>query len=496
MEVNQNKEENHICDYGCGKEATHFFKSVKKWCCEDSPNKCPAKKERKLTPREKPEVCDYGCGQEPKYYFPKVNKWCCSPSQNSCPSKKERARENRIGVSNKPAQPFENDENILCSFGCDQIAKYKYQSGSYCCSYDWHKCPGKHEQISEQSTKVWSDLDRRKRLSETQHKDLFAVAIPVAEDDDHVCQDCGEKAHFWFKTNNRYSCSERIEQCLVVRKEIGDRSKKLWEDEEFRNKVISSQNYEDPERRRKLSESNKKFLLEHPEELERRIKTLVDYVKSNIGKTYEEMYGEETAKRMRLENRERRLGKTNIELYGEEKALEISIKISEKNSGRKETREEVLLDMSIKKKEHWADPESSYNSKEFRDKKSEEGKQKWKDPDYVEKMQKGLHNCPNGPERTLIEIFKNLNLDYEFVGDWKLNIDGRNPDFINRKTNKLIEHFGIYYHDTIVNISREEHEKERIDHFSNNGYKTLIIWEDELKDIPKVIEKILAFDKE
>lgn len=31
----------HLCDYGCGKEASYYFKSVNKWCCESSTNKCP-----------------------------------------------------------------------------------------------------------------------------------------------------------------------------------------------------------------------------------------------------------------------------------------------------------------------------------------------------------------------------------------------------------------------------------------------------------------------
>jgi len=33
-----------LCDYGCGKEATHQFKNGK-WCCFDNANKCPKKRE-------------------------------------------------------------------------------------------------------------------------------------------------------------------------------------------------------------------------------------------------------------------------------------------------------------------------------------------------------------------------------------------------------------------------------------------------------------------
>lgn len=440
--------------------------------------------------KEEFHICAYGCGQEGKYKIGK--KWCCSLSMNSCPAKRERSRQNRMGVRNPPAQPIETEE--LCSFGCGEKASYKYQSGSYCCSYDWHKCPGKHEQISRQSALIWSDLERRKRLSETQKEnDLVAVAIPVLEDD-KVCQDCGKRAYFWFKTNNRYCCSDRIERCPVVKNEISERMTTQWEDEEFRKLMKSVQIY-DEQRSEKISISQKEWFVKHPGKEYERAKGLIQFSKDHVGESLEEKYGIEVATKIRKAASERMLGKTWEKLYGKEKSDWMKENQSIKLTGRKETRPEVLLDMSIKKKRHWDDPNSSYNSKEFRELKSEEGKQHWKDPEYIKKIQAGLHNSPNGPEKILIEIIELLNLDYEFVGDWKISIDGRNPDFINYSKNKLIEHFGSYYHDTIVNMTREEHEQERIDHFKKNGYKCLIIWQDELKDLEKVKLKILEFDQ-
>jgi len=37
-----------LCEYGCGKEATHQFKSTKKWCCTNNVNNCEGKKERDI----------------------------------------------------------------------------------------------------------------------------------------------------------------------------------------------------------------------------------------------------------------------------------------------------------------------------------------------------------------------------------------------------------------------------------------------------------------
>lgn len=329
----------HICDYGCNKEGIYQIGS--KWCCSPSFNSCESKKSRRIKPREKPEFCDYGCGQEPKYYL-KNRKWCCSKSQNSCPSKKERSRYNRVGKPNKPAQPIETNE--LCSFGCGQIANYIYQNGSFCCSYDWHKCPGKHEQITNTVAKIWSDPERRKKLSESQRKNLIAVAIPILTND-KFCYYCGEKANFWFKTNDKYCCSDRIERCVYVRKQISKRLKKQWKDTKF-----------------------------------------------------------------------------------------------------------------------------------------------------VKKVQQSLNSKPNGPEKILLTIFQNLNLNYRFTGDFSFMIDGKNPDFTNEKEKKVIDFFGDWWHgEKFLGIPKEEHEEERINHFEKNGYKCLVIWEEELKNINNVINKIISF---
>lgn len=36
----------NICDYGCGLDAIKFFSSTQKWCCSESVNKCPGKRQK------------------------------------------------------------------------------------------------------------------------------------------------------------------------------------------------------------------------------------------------------------------------------------------------------------------------------------------------------------------------------------------------------------------------------------------------------------------
>ena len=93
-----------LCEYGCGQEASFYFKYVNKWCCKNHSNKCPSVKTnivkmrvyKKKPQREKPEFCDYGCGQKAIYQIGK--KWCCNNSQNSCPEMKRKNSKNRKGI--------------------------------------------------------------------------------------------------------------------------------------------------------------------------------------------------------------------------------------------------------------------------------------------------------------------------------------------------------------------------------------------------------------
>jgi len=105
------------------------------------------------------------------------------------------------------------------------------------------------------------------------------------------------------------------------------------------------------------------------------------------------------------------------------------------------------------------------------------------------KIYKARKTTPNKKERILIGLINDNSFPYKFVGDGKIIIDGKCPDFIQcNGKKKIIELFGNYWHD-------KNDEQIRKDIFSNYGYKTLVIWEDELKDLNKVITKIKKFEE-
>src|SRR3990172_20795 len=82
------------------------------------------------------KLCEYGCGNEAKYLFKNGVK-CCSSHKNSCPENiKKRCKK---GVKKEP--PIEVITTDICSYGCGNIAKYKYKNGKYCCSISRNKCP-------------------------------------------------------------------------------------------------------------------------------------------------------------------------------------------------------------------------------------------------------------------------------------------------------------------------------------------------------------------
>lgn len=137
-------------------------------------------------------------------------------------------------------------------------------------------------------------------------------------------------------------------------------------------------------------------------------------------------------------------------------------------------------------------------SEDWLKKNSEGVKRAWQNPEYVAKQMIARGVKPNKPEKFLDELFQHFypNL-WKYTGDGKdkdFIVAGKSPDFVHTKEKKIIEFFGTYWHgESRTGISIEQHEQERIDLFAQHGYQTLIIWEHELKDIEKLLNKLREF---
>ena len=139
--------------------------------------------------------------------------------------------------------------------------------------------------------------------------------------------------------------------------------------------------------------------------------------------------------------------------------------------------------ISINTKVRWEKPE-------FKSKMKRIMQNLWSTTEHQEKMKKAFSVKPTKPELKLEHILNTLfPNEYKYVGDFKFWIDGRNPDFINiNGKKKLIELFGDYWH-------KKDDSQDRINHFKEYGFETLIVWESELKDFNKLEEKLIQFHK-
>lgn len=115
-------------------------------------------------------------------------------------------------------------------------------------------------------------------------------------------------------------------------------------------------------------------------------------------------------------------------------------------------------------------------SEETRKKLSLISIEKWQDPDYQKRQCKAQSIRPNKSETTLLKLLNKLfPNEYKYTGDFSFMINGKNPDFVNiNGQKKIIELFGDYWH-------KGQDPQDRIDIFTPFGYKTLVIWENELK---------------
>lgn len=113
------------------------------------------------------------------------------------------------------------------------------------------------------------------------------------------------------------------------------------------------------------------------------------------------------------------------------------------------------------------------------------------DPEFQKKCRLAQNIKPNKPEKIVINLIQQNNLNFVYVGDGKIWFKGTNhsfnPDFLSKNPKYIIEVFGDYWHN-LPNMKKRD--KERLETYSKYGYKTLIIWEYELKNSTSIINKI------
>lgn len=204
------------------------------------------------------------------------------------------------------------------------------------------------------------------------------------------------------------------------------------------------------------------------------------YNASRKGKTYEEVYDKETGDRIKRLASER-MTKNNPSHGGltEEHCNNIAKATKVRWDTHPEIRENILK--ALKEYNDNRTPEQN-------EKSSKALKKRWKDPEFRKKMENLLSKRPTKPEKIVINIINQYNLNLVYVGDGKKWLSGKegsyNPDFVNYDKKAIVEVFGDYWHRLPKSVKRDE---DRIITYSKQGYMTLILWEKEINNNPNEV---------
>jgi len=115
----------------------------------------------------------------------------------------------------------------------------------------------------------------------------------------------------------------------------------------------------------------------------------------------------------------------------------------------------------------------------------------WRLPEFREKVKKAMNLKPNKSEKIIINLIKENNLPFRYVGDFSYWIENFNPDFIDTNESKrIIEFNGTHWHKMEEHIERD---KRKLKTYKRLGYETLVIWSPELKNKEEILNKIKNF---
>jgi len=287
---------------------------------------------------------------------------------------------------------------------------------------------------------------------------------------DELCEyGCGNVAKYKLK-NGKKICSQFHTQCPINRKINSDgglgkkhiytpESRKSLSEKISKLRQDSNSKYNTKEYIEKQVISGKKARQKNLKYLES--KEFIDKIRKGVSEAWTD--------ERRKEHSERMSGENNF-MFGKTHTEEVKKIISKAVSG-------------------------AWDNEEYRKEQTQIRKDHFKNPEYLKKYRAGMTAKPNKAEKRLMLILDGINIcKYEFVGDFSLWIEGKNPDFINKEQKKIIELFGVYFHnEAATGMLEAEHEKERIDHFKRCGYDCLIIWDNELLDEKILVKKILKF---
>lgn len=222
---------------------------------------------------------------------------------------------------------------------------------------------------------------------------------------------------------------------------------------------------QDEKVRRKITKSVIKYYEEHPEAKET--------LSISMKKARETgAYGKKHKEKLSISGKK---AWAEGKFDGKRKNLGKSLKETWKDPKKRKEQSKILIDS-------WKELEAS------RKKLSKATTDAWRDPIKRENLIKGQNRKPTKPELHFDSLLQQwFPKEWKYVGDFKFWIEGKNPDWVNINSKKaVIELYGDYFH-------KGENPKKRINFFKKYGFKTLVVWEKELKNTEKLRQKVTAW---
>jgi len=105
--------------------------------------------------------------------------------------------------------------------------------------------------------------------------------------------------------------------------------------------------------------------------------------------------------------------------------------------------------------------------------------------------------APNKAEDRLLAVIQELGLPFRYVGDWKYQVGTLNPDFVHMSKPVCIDLFGSYWHS-----DKNKNNKGRASYidadvrtkkFNDDGHKLLVVYENELRDLESLRNKLVEY---
>ena len=122
-----------------------------------------------------------------------------------------------------------------------------------------------------------------------------------------------------------------------------------------------------------------------------------------------------------------------------------------------------------------------------KEKMSKSAKERFKDPEFCKEWGRSHHVVPSGLEVYFLSLLDDwFSGQWKYVGDGKISIDGKIPDYKHNVANKVIELNGTYWH-------QGENENDKIEFYNNRGFDCIVIWDKDLQDLESVKNKVEQF---